>query len=64
MNGNFCKFFCKNVKKCYFLCFFIKILPFLFVYEKSWLNFSCVFVGLNLSCIFLWWGFRDFLEIL
>ena len=52
------------MKNCYFLCFFDKFLPFLFVYEKKLVEFfSCVFVGLNLSCVFCgrdFWIFYEF----
>ena len=64
MNGNFCKIFCKNVKKCEKLLFFVLFINFclfcLFVKKELVEFFSCVFVVLNLSCVFLWQGFGDF----
>ena len=55
MNGNFCKIFCKNVKKYENLLFFVLFYQnfAFFVCEKKLVEFfSCVFVELNLSCVF------------
>ena len=67
MNGNFCKFFCKNVKKCEKLLFFVLFINFclfcLFVKKELVEFFSCVFVGLNLRCVFCgrdFWIFYEF----